>query len=60
MDKAEKEVRRKEGIICSMTQKERKNPAIIKATRKNALLPGPACRCTRSIACSRSLSKCSP
>ncbi len=40
MDKAEKEVRRKEGIICSMTQKERKNPAIIKATRKKRIATG--------------------
>lgn len=40
MDKAEKEVRRKEGIICSMTQKERKNPAIIKATRKKRIAAG--------------------
>src|SRR2546427_484832 len=31
MDKAEREIRRKEGIICSMTAKERKKPEIIKA-----------------------------
>ncbi len=40
MDKAEKEVRRKEGIICSMTAKERKHPAIIKATRKKRIALG--------------------
>lgn len=39
MDKAEREIRRKEGIICSMTAKERK-PEIIKATRKKRIADG--------------------
>ena len=33
MDKAERDVRRMEGIICSMTPQERRKPEIIKATR---------------------------
>ncbi|MGU3627696.1 signal recognition particle protein [Comamonas sp. C24C] len=40
MDKAEREIKRKEGIICSMTFKERKNPALIKATRKKRIADG--------------------
>ena len=40
MDKAEREIKRKEGIICSMTLKERKNPALIKATRKKRIADG--------------------
>jgi signal recognition particle subunit SRP54 len=40
MGRAEKEVRRKEGIICSMTPKERQNPALIKATRKRRIAAG--------------------
>ena len=40
MGRAEKEVRRKEGIICSMTPKERRNPALIKATRKRRIAAG--------------------
>ena len=40
MDKAEREIRRKEGIICSMTLKERKHPALIKATRKKRIADG--------------------
>ncbi len=40
MDKAEKDIRRKEGIICSMTAKERRQPAIIKATRKKRIADG--------------------
>lgn len=40
MDKAEREIRRKEGIICSMTAKERKKPEIIKATRKKRIADG--------------------
>src|SRR5256885_11171889 len=37
---AEREIRRKEGIICSMTAKERKKPEIIKATRKKRIADG--------------------
>ena len=40
MDKAEREVRRKEGIICSMTARERAKPEIIKATRKKRIAAG--------------------
>lgn len=40
MDRAEKEVRRKEGIICSMTLHERAHPALIKATRKRRIAAG--------------------
>ncbi len=40
MGRAEKEVRRKEGIICSMTPKERRNPTLIKATRKRRIAAG--------------------
>jgi len=40
MDKAEREVRRKEGIICSMTAKERAKPELIKATRKKRIAMG--------------------
>ncbi|MDD3017738.1 MAG: signal recognition particle protein [Comamonas sp.] len=40
MDKAEREVRRKEGIICSMTQQERRKPELIKATRKKRIAQG--------------------
>ncbi len=40
MDKAEREIRRKEGIICSMTAKERSKPELIKATRKKRIAMG--------------------
>ncbi|MBK0391708.1 signal recognition particle protein [Ramlibacter algicola] len=40
MDKAEKDIRRKEGIICSMTLQERRKPEIIKATRKRRIAAG--------------------
>ena len=40
MGRAEREVRRKEGIICSMTPKERSHPALIKATRKRRIAAG--------------------
>ncbi|MDO5653593.1 MAG: signal recognition particle protein [Brachymonas sp.] len=40
MDKAERDIRRKAGIICSMTQQERKKPDIIKATRKRRIATG--------------------
>ena len=40
MDRAEREVRRKEGIICSMTPFERSNPTLIKATRKRRIAMG--------------------
>jgi signal recognition particle subunit SRP54 len=40
MDKAERDVRRKEGIICSMTPAERRKPEIIKATRKRRIATG--------------------
>ncbi|HYF20204.1 MAG TPA: signal recognition particle protein [Ramlibacter sp.] len=40
MDKAERDIRRKEGIICSMTPQERRKPEIIKATRKRRIAAG--------------------
>ncbi len=40
MDKAERDIRRKEGIICSMTALERRKPDIIKATRKRRIAAG--------------------
>ncbi len=40
MDKAERDIRRKEGIICSMTPAERRKPDIIKATRKKRIAAG--------------------
>jgi signal recognition particle subunit SRP54 len=40
MDKAERDIRRKEGIICSMTPAERRKPEIIKATRKRRIAAG--------------------
>lgn len=39
-ERAEREIRRKEGIICSMTPQERTQPAIIKATRKKRIALG--------------------
>ena len=40
MDRAEKDIRRKEGIICSMTALERKKPELIKAQRKKRIAAG--------------------
>src|SRR5450830_324511 len=40
MDKAERDIRRKEGIICSMTALERRKPELIKATRKRRIANG--------------------
>ncbi len=40
MDRAEKDIRRKEGIICSMTLLERRKPELIKATRKRRIAAG--------------------
>ena len=40
MDKAERDIRRKEGIVCSMTLKERAKPELIKATRKRRIAAG--------------------
>jgi signal recognition particle subunit SRP54 len=40
LDKAERDIRRKEGIICSMTPAERRKPEIIKATRKRRIAAG--------------------
>jgi signal recognition particle subunit SRP54 len=40
MDKAEKDIRRKEGIIQSMTRLERRKPELIKATRKKRIAAG--------------------
>ena len=40
LDRAEREVRRKEGIICSMTPQERRKPDLIKATRKRRIAAG--------------------
>ena len=40
LSRAEKDIRRKEGIICSMTLAERRKPEIIKATRKRRIAAG--------------------
>ncbi len=40
MDRAEKDIRRKEGIIHSMTPLERRKPDLIKATRKRRIATG--------------------
>jgi len=40
MDRAEREMRRMEGIICSMTPLERRKPDLIKATRKRRIALG--------------------
>ncbi|CAG0906444.1 unnamed protein product [Darwinula stevensoni] len=40
MDRAERDIRRKEGIIQSMTPLERRKPDIIKATRKRRIAAG--------------------
>ena len=40
MDKAEKDIKRKEGIIQSMTKLERRKPELIKATRKKRIANG--------------------
>ncbi|WP_334135960.1 signal recognition particle protein [Tepidimonas sp.] len=38
--RAEKDIRRKEGIICAMTPEERRRPEIIKASRKRRIAAG--------------------
>ncbi len=40
MDKAERDVKRMEGIICSMTALERRKPELIKASRKRRIATG--------------------
>ena len=40
MDKAERDIKRREGIICSMTKLERRKPELIKATRKRRIAAG--------------------
>ena len=40
LTRAEKDIKRKEGIICAMTLKERRKPEIIKATRKRRIAAG--------------------
>ena len=40
MDRAERDVRRMEGIICSMTPLERRKPDLLKATRKRRIAAG--------------------
>ena len=40
MERAERDVRRMEGIICSMTPLERRNPDLLKATRKRRIAGG--------------------
>ncbi|MBS0317300.1 MAG: signal recognition particle protein [Proteobacteria bacterium] len=40
MDRAERDIRRKEGIICSMTPQERRKPELIKAARKRRIALG--------------------
>ena len=40
LDRAERDVRRMEGIICSMTPLERRKPELLKATRKRRIAKG--------------------
>jgi signal recognition particle subunit SRP54 len=40
LNRAEKDIKRKEGIICSMTAAERRKPELIKATRKRRIAAG--------------------
>ncbi len=40
LNRAEKDIKRKEGIICSMTPQERRKPELIKATRKRRIAAG--------------------
>ncbi|TSE33869.1 signal recognition particle protein [Tepidimonas charontis] len=40
LSRAEKDIRRKEGIICAMTPEERRRPEIIKASRKRRIAAG--------------------
>ena len=40
MDRAERDVRRMEGIICAMTRLERRKPELIKASRKRRIAGG--------------------
>ena len=40
MDRAERDMRRMEGIICSMTPLERRKPELLKATRKRRVANG--------------------
>ena len=40
LDRAERDVRRMEGIICSMTSQERRKPELIKASRKRRIAAG--------------------
>jgi signal recognition particle subunit SRP54 len=40
LNRAERDIRRKEGIICSMTPQERRKPDLIKATRKRRIATG--------------------
>ncbi|MGZ8260063.1 MAG: signal recognition particle protein [Caldimonas sp.] len=40
LDRAERDVRRMEGIICSMTPLERRKPELLKATRKRRIAVG--------------------
>ena len=40
MDRAERDVRRMEGIICAMTRLERRKPELLKASRKRRIAAG--------------------
>jgi len=40
LNRAEKDIRRKEGIICAMTPEERRKPDLIKASRKRRIAAG--------------------
>ena len=40
LSRAEKDIRRKEGIICAMTPEERRHPEIIEASRKRRIAAG--------------------
>lgn len=53
-------VKKQEAIILSMTAKERRNPDLIKASRKNALRRVPVLKFMRLTNCLSLMSRCQP
>lgn len=51
-------VKKQEAIILSMTKSERRNPDIIKASRKRELQPVPGWKFMKSTSCSNHTSRC--
>ena len=54
----DKQIRRLEGIINSMTPPSAPDPSCSRPRASGASPPAPACRCRRSTACSTSSSRC--